>query len=229
LKKLRVNLAKGRLVRLYEQEESDREAAASAAAVAAVAANLAERPQEQEEMEDQEEEDEEEWEEEEEKEKEEAQEQEEMPPLEKLRVNLAAGRGGAPAEVPLAYLAACTLDWSPDRVLGQGIFGQVFRGVDDAHGIRFVVKRINLASLATVSDDPSRLGRKMWEREVAALTRFSNPNIVKLVGFTPPTVDVKNICLVCILMCSFVSYVHRGARMHSPTNAVLGVRALCIV
>jgi serine/threonine protein kinase len=103
-------------------------------------------------------------------------------------------------------------------VLGQGIFGQVFRGVDDARGIRFVVKRINLTSLATASDDPSRLGRKMWEREVAALTRFSNPNIVKLVGFTPPTVDVKNICLVCTLLYSFISCVYCCAPMHSqPT------------
>jgi hemolysin activation/secretion protein len=87
-------------------------------------------------------------------------------PLEKLRVNLTTGRGGDPAELPLAYLAACTRDWSQDRLLGKGIFGQVFRGVDDARGVRFVVKRIDLTSLAKVSEDPSRLGRRMWEREV---------------------------------------------------------------
>jgi hypothetical protein len=120
----------------------------------------------------------------------------EVAPLEKLRVNLTSGRGGDPAELPLAYLAACTLDWSEDRLLRKGIFGQVFRGVDDARGVRFVVKRIDLASLAKVSEDPSRLGRWMWKREVAALTRFSNPHIVQLVGFTPPTVDIKDICLV---------------------------------
>jgi hypothetical protein len=118
-------------------------------------------------------------------------------PLEKLRVNITTEQGGDPAEVQLAYLAVCTRNWNDDRVLGQGTFGQVYRGIDEARGIRFIVKRINLNSLSKISDDPSRLGRKMWEREVEALTRFSNPNIVKLFGFTPPTVDVKNICLVC--------------------------------
>ena len=72
----------------------------------------------------------------------------------------------------------------------------MYRGVDDQRGIRFVVKRIDLASLATVTEDPSRLGKKMWEREVAALTRFHNPSIVKLIGYTPPTETVNNFCLV---------------------------------
>jgi hypothetical protein len=146
------------------------------------------------------------------------QEEQEALPLEELRVNLASERGGVPAEIPLAYLAACTQNWTENRLLGQGIFGQVFRGVDDERGIRFVVKRINLASLATVSDDPDRLGRKMWEREVAALTHFRNPHIVKLVGFTSPAVDVKNICLVCIIHRPLFYFSSFCAQIRSPLH-----------
>eukprot|EP00462_Mataza_sp_D1_P009865 CAMPEP_0175155666 /NCGR_PEP_ID=MMETSP0087-20121206/21125_1 /TAXON_ID=136419 /ORGANISM="Unknown Unknown, Strain D1" /LENGTH=472 /DNA_ID=CAMNT_0016442893 /DNA_START=52 /DNA_END=1468 /DNA_ORIENTATION=- len=145
-------------------------------------------------------------------------------PLDQLRDNLTTNQGGEPSQVPLQYLSACTLGWSPQRLLGQGIFGKVYRGVDDQRGIRFVVKRIDLASLATVTEDPSRLGKKMWEREVAALTRFHNPSIVKLIGYTPPTETVNNFCLVYELCAggaldqalqddkplAAVHYLHRG-------------------
>ena len=51
--------------------------------------------------------------------------------------------GAAPAEVTVAYLAACTDNFAWAKCgLGEGAFGRVYRGVDAESGARFAVKML---------------------------------------------------------------------------------------
>ena len=102
---------------------------------------------------------------------------------------------GDPRTVPFDYLAACTLQWYAGRKIGNGVFGDVFMAMDPApdRAFRYVVKKVNLTSLANVSETPAELGERMQLNEIAALTKFRNPFIVKLVGFTEP--GERRICL----------------------------------
>ena len=51
--------------------------------------------------------------------------------------------GAAPAEVTVAYLAACTDGFAWAKCgLGEGAFGRVYRGVDAESGARFAVKML---------------------------------------------------------------------------------------
>jgi hypothetical protein len=106
------------------------------------------------------------------------------------------GGGANPAEVTLAYLKQCTDDFSEDRWLGEGAYGKVYRGVDAASGRVFAVKRL-AGGLARdgqhpgVPDDPAELEamQRSARREIEVLSRFSNPHIVRLLGYTPPSAD----------------------------------------
>ena len=52
-------------------------------------------------------------------------------------------RAGPPAEVTIAYLAACTDNFAWAKCgLGEGAFGRVYRGVDAESGARFAVKML---------------------------------------------------------------------------------------
>ena len=96
----------------------------------------------------------------------------------------------SPGELPLEYLSACTSKWADENKIGEGVFGQVYIGVDGERKVQFVVKKMNLASLSLVAaaaegGGGQRLGSKMFRNEVAALSSFRrNPFVVKLVGFT---------------------------------------------
>jgi hypothetical protein len=74
-----------------------------------------------------------------------------------------------PVDLPYEYLAETTFGFSRDRCVGSGTFGDVFRGVDQELGTRFMVK--------VLPEDAFR-------REVRALTLAHHPNIVRLVGLS---------------------------------------------
>ena len=85
--------------------------------------------------------------------------------------------GGAPCELSVSYLRACTGDFAADCALGApGAFGTVYRGVDAALGVRFAVKR-----LSNTAPWPAE---RSAEREIAILSRFRHPHIIRLWGFT---------------------------------------------
>ena len=98
-----------------------------------------------------------------------------------------------PGIVPFDYFANCTLQWDSERKVGYGLFGDVFLAVDHTRSLRYVVKKINLASLASISETPAELGERMRTNEITALTLFRSPFIVKLAGFTHP--GERQICL----------------------------------
>jgi hypothetical protein len=98
----------------------------------------------------------------------------------------AVADGGAPCEVSLAYVHACTARFDATRAMGEpGSFGAVFRGVDPALGVRFAVKRLR----ADAPWPPERSAA----REIEILSRFHHPNIIRLWGFTT---DAAERCLI---------------------------------
>ncbi|XP_030945204.1 probable serine/threonine-protein kinase PIX13 [Quercus lobata] len=78
-------------------------------------------------------------------------------------------------------LKVATKNFRPDTVLGEGGFGQVFKGwLEDkgqsksGNGTVIAVKKLNSESLQ---------GFQEWQSEVNFLGRLSHPNLVKLLGY----------------------------------------------
>ena len=85
--------------------------------------------------------------------------------------------GGSPVELSAAYVCACTANFAPERALGTpGAFGAVFRGEDAALRVSFAVKR-----LSHTAPWPAE---RSAAREIAILSRFRHPHIIRLWGFT---------------------------------------------
>ena len=117
-----------------------------------------------------------------------------------LLMQVLSGRGAVPpVELPLSFLSTCTdgFDWQ-QRGLGQGAFGQVFRGIDAASGLRFAVKKLD-DSLVRPGADAAALAaqHRAAAREVQVLSRFRHPHIVRLLGFASEGADR---CLVYELL-----------------------------
>jgi serine/threonine protein kinase len=92
--------------------------------------------------------------------------------------------------VPLEYLANCSLQWDSGRKLGNGVFGDVYKAIDLSSSLLFVIKKVNLNSLAAVQAD-EKTATKMFESEIVALSKFRGcPYVVRLIGFTAPTEEV---------------------------------------
>ncbi|RWR78516.1 Concanavalin A-like protein lectin/glucanase, subgroup [Cinnamomum micranthum f. kanehirae] len=82
-----------------------------------------------------------------------------------------------------AELKKATSKFSPDTLLGEGVFGKVFKGwIDEktfaptkaGSGMAVAVKKLN-------SDDFQ--GHEEWQSEVNILGSLSHPNIVRLLGY----------------------------------------------
>lgn len=86
--------------------------------------------------------------------------------------------------VSVDELVRTTNNFAVERIIGVGGFGTVYRGSDaseaDGWPGEFAVKRLNDITSA--------------ERELAVLTRFQHPNIIRLIGFTAPGERMR--CLV---------------------------------
>uniref|UniRef100_A0ACD5UGT2 Uncharacterized protein n=2 Tax=Avena sativa TaxID=4498 RepID=A0ACD5UGT2_AVESA len=68
-------------------------------------------------------------------------------------------------------LRQATCDFSPDRIIGEGGFGVVYKGfVGEAH---VAVKKLNPDGIQ---------GDREWLTEVSCLGRYSHPNLVELIG-----------------------------------------------
>jgi Ran GTPase-activating protein (RanGAP) involved in mRNA processing and transport len=79
-----------------------------------------------------------------------------------------------PVELAYGYLSeACLGFYKEDRLLGQGSFGRVYRGVDQTLGTRFAVKVLSNAEQVA-----------QFEKEIKVLSNLSHPNIIRLLGFS---------------------------------------------
>ncbi len=67
--------------------------------------------------------------------------------------------------------------------------------MDPVYGARFAVKRLSDAALAS---SPAALSaaRQSMRRELAVLQRLWHPHIIRLLGFSPPTAESPDMCLV---------------------------------
>ncbi len=63
------------------------------------------------------------------------------------------------------------------------------------YGVRFAVKRLSDAALAA-SPAALRAARASMRRELAVLQRLRHPHIIRLLGFSPPTAESPEMCLV---------------------------------
>ncbi|XP_044410357.1 uncharacterized protein [Triticum aestivum] len=83
-----------------------------------------------------------------------------------------------PKDLPLPLLQSITNDFSHERKIGQGGFGEVYKGVL-TNGITVVVKRI-IITLATIDDI-------LFRREVYSLMTINHQNVVRFFGFCSNT------------------------------------------
>ncbi|KAM0836425.1 hypothetical protein ACQ4PT_062335 [Festuca glaucescens] len=78
-----------------------------------------------------------------------------------------------PRDLPLALLQKITGNFSGDRIIGQGAFGEVYMGV---LGERIVaVKKIHI-SVHTIDD-------KLFRRELTSLMKISHENVIRFLGY----------------------------------------------
>ncbi|KAK7347789.1 hypothetical protein VNO80_22328 [Phaseolus coccineus] len=74
----------------------------------------------------------------------------------------------------LAELRAATKNFRADRVVGEGGFGAVYKGLIRGEGLTIAIKKWNPGSSQGVAE---------WQSEVNLVGRLSHPNLVKLLGF----------------------------------------------
>ena len=100
----------------------------------------------------------------------------------------------APIVVGHEYVTRCTGGFADGRVIGRGGFGTVYRAVDAALGVRFAVKRLG-------GPDSAFGGARSAAREVALLSRFRHPFIIRMLGYTAAVLDGKQAAAVprCVL------------------------------
>ena len=111
-----------------------------------------------------------------------------------------------PPNIQFSMLEKWTENFSEDRKVGSGGFGDVFRGeyADSAHHQygRVAVKRVNqdlFVGVGSVFESAQDGAMAAMRREINVLRAFKHPNIIKLLGFHMPTgnhPDFKHMCLV---------------------------------
>jgi serine/threonine protein kinase len=103
--------------------------------------------------------------------------------------------GGNPTEFPMHYLRRCTHGFDELHLIGTGAFGRVYRGVDPVSGVRFAVKRLGDERLTATASE-RRAAERSLRRELEVLLTTRHPNMIRLLGFTLPSADSTDVCLV---------------------------------
>ncbi|KAJ1274779.1 hypothetical protein BS78_05G087600 [Paspalum vaginatum] len=88
------------------------------------------------------------------------------------------GNLGRKLELPLHYLKDITDNFSPDREIGRGGFGVVYKGIEVQSGVVIAVKK--LKPILGVQE-------RQFKNEVNHLARVNHENIVKLIGYCDET------------------------------------------
>ncbi|GJP42815.1 hypothetical protein CLOM_g2339 [Closterium sp. NIES-68] len=84
---------------------------------------------------------------------------------------------------PLAIVVRATGNWSKDKLLGSGSFGDVYRGVSPDDGTTlWAVKRAKVIS-ADFYREVAQMATKHYPNLVAQMATKHHPNLVRLLGF----------------------------------------------
>ncbi|WVZ53908.1 hypothetical protein U9M48_004794 [Paspalum notatum var. saurae] len=88
------------------------------------------------------------------------------------------GNLGRKLELPLHYLKDITDNFSPNREIGRGGFGVVYKGIEVHSGVVIAVKK--LKPILGIQE-------RQFKNEVNHLARVNHENIVKLIGYCDET------------------------------------------
>ncbi|CAI0430899.1 unnamed protein product [Linum tenue] len=99
---------------------------------------------------------------------------EEMEKLNLTSINHELERGAGPRRFSYGDLASATSNFSKERKLGEGGFGEVYRGYLSDSGFLVAVKKISR---------DSKQGRKEYMTEVKVISMLRHRNLVQLIGW----------------------------------------------
>ncbi|GJP68041.1 hypothetical protein CLOP_g24796 [Closterium sp. NIES-67] len=128
-----------------------------------------------------------------------------------VQESLTAG-GGLAKQIPLEDILAATDSWSPERKLGEGAYGSVFKGIVGAGqggaGELWAVKRAANVSGSHLEE---------FEKEVSFMSRMAHQHLVRLIGFWADC-DERILIYEFMHNGTLASRIHRAALPPSPTG-----------
>ncbi|CAI5465944.1 unnamed protein product [Closterium sp. Yama58-4] len=129
-----------------------------------------------------------------------------------VQESLTAG-GGLAKQIPLEDILAATDSWSPERKLGEGAYGTVFKGVvgrggEGGDGEMWAVKRAGNVSGSHLEE---------FEKEVSFMSRMAHQHLVRLIGFWADC-DERILIYEFMHNGTLASRIHRSMVPASPTG-----------
>ncbi|CAI7889952.1 unnamed protein product [Closterium sp. NIES-53] len=125
-----------------------------------------------------------------------------------VQESLTAG-GGLAKQIPLEDILAATDSWSPERKLGEGAYGTVFKGVVGTEGGElWAVKRAGNVSGSHLEE---------FEKEVSFMSRMAHQHLVRLIGFWADC-DERILIYEFMHNGTLASRIHRSVVPASPTG-----------
>ena len=111
--------------------------------------------------------------------------------------------GSLPREVPLDLVRRWTNGFSDERKIGEGAFGNVYRGIfEDRQNLvqrQVAIKRLKPEIRLQGDEMEQRAALSCIRREIHVLSTFYHPNIIRLLGYTSTSAGVtpdSELCLV---------------------------------
>jgi interleukin-1 receptor-associated kinase 4 len=110
------------------------------------------------------------------------------------------GRGG-PCEISVDIVKTITDNFSDEKKLGEGAFGDVYEGVvedsENQKQVRVAVKRLKPSIRLQGREKEQGAALTSIKREILVLGKFYHPNIIRLLGFTSTSAGTaQELCLI---------------------------------
>ena len=108
---------------------------------------------------------------------------------------------GPPVEVPTELVMRWTNNFSDERKIGEGAFGDVFEGIladcSNQRQAHVAVKRLKPEIRLQGDENEQRAALSSVRREIHVLSAFRHPHIIRLLGYTSTSAGVRQeLCLV---------------------------------
>jgi serine/threonine protein kinase len=108
---------------------------------------------------------------------------------------------GPPVEVPTELVVRWTNNFSDERKIGEGAFGDVFQGIladsSNQRQAHVAVKRLKPEIRLQGDENEQRAAVSSIRREMYVLSVFRHPHIIRFLGYTSTSAGVtQELCLV---------------------------------